>query len=265
MEFSRQEYWSGWPFPSAGDLPNPGLSHCRWILYHLSQTPHKPWCLLATSPAPNHCNKTPHQIPPAWDTDLRAWACHVNKAFLLYPKLLRIDSALVHRGWVLASLVIQFQTSEFPPMVIHNYSKKKKKRSYCLLSPSEIADAHITDIIFSTLTQPWEVESIMRGWSQPSEAGEEGEVTCSGFHGSSEHLATLPLRGGAGPASQGMAHPEEPVPCSHRGSGQGTAATLGGDVRFTHSTARAPPGRMQPRAGMFGLLGRRPRRLTLLS
>ena len=40
MDFSRQKYWSGLPFPSPGDLPdqgsNPGLSHCRWILYHLS-------------------------------------------------------------------------------------------------------------------------------------------------------------------------------------------------------------------------------------
>ena len=25
MEFSSQEYWSGLPFPSAGDLPNPGI------------------------------------------------------------------------------------------------------------------------------------------------------------------------------------------------------------------------------------------------
>ena len=25
MEFSRQEYWSGWPFPSPGDLPNPEI------------------------------------------------------------------------------------------------------------------------------------------------------------------------------------------------------------------------------------------------
>ena len=36
-EFSRQEYWSGLPFPSPGDLPdpgNPGLLHCR--LYPLS-------------------------------------------------------------------------------------------------------------------------------------------------------------------------------------------------------------------------------------
>ena len=38
--FPRQEYWSGLPFPSPGELPNPriepGLPHCRWILYHLS-------------------------------------------------------------------------------------------------------------------------------------------------------------------------------------------------------------------------------------
>ena len=25
MEFSRQEYWSGLPFPSPGYLPNPGI------------------------------------------------------------------------------------------------------------------------------------------------------------------------------------------------------------------------------------------------
>ena len=40
IEFSRQEYWSGLPFPSQGIFPtqgsNPGFLHCRWILYHLS-------------------------------------------------------------------------------------------------------------------------------------------------------------------------------------------------------------------------------------
>ena len=25
MAFSRQEYWSGLPFPSPGDLPDPGI------------------------------------------------------------------------------------------------------------------------------------------------------------------------------------------------------------------------------------------------
>ena len=27
MEFPRQEYWSGFLFPSPGDLPNPGIKH----------------------------------------------------------------------------------------------------------------------------------------------------------------------------------------------------------------------------------------------
>ena len=40
MGFSRQEYWSGSPFPFPGDLPNPGLPHCRHILYHLSHQEH---------------------------------------------------------------------------------------------------------------------------------------------------------------------------------------------------------------------------------
>ena len=38
--FSRQEYWSGLPFPTPGDLhtqgSNLGLPHCRQILYRLS-------------------------------------------------------------------------------------------------------------------------------------------------------------------------------------------------------------------------------------
>ena len=45
MGFSRQEYWSGLPFPASGDLPNPGIKpvspacvSCigRWILYPMS-------------------------------------------------------------------------------------------------------------------------------------------------------------------------------------------------------------------------------------
>ena len=40
MGFSRQQYWSGVPFPPPGDLPtqgsDPGLPHCRQILYCLN-------------------------------------------------------------------------------------------------------------------------------------------------------------------------------------------------------------------------------------
>jgi len=51
--YSRQEYWSGLPFPSPGDLPNPGikpgLQHCRQTLYHLSHQV--------------RLNKVPHENP----------------------------------------------------------------------------------------------------------------------------------------------------------------------------------------------------------
>ena len=41
IELSRQEYWSGLPFLSPGDLPHPGIEpgpilHCRQILCHLT-------------------------------------------------------------------------------------------------------------------------------------------------------------------------------------------------------------------------------------
>ena len=38
--FCRQEYLSGLPCPPPGDLLDPGIEpgllHCKWILYHLS-------------------------------------------------------------------------------------------------------------------------------------------------------------------------------------------------------------------------------------
>ena len=39
MKFPKQKYWSGFSFPSSGDLTNPGIKTCvlwigRWILYH---------------------------------------------------------------------------------------------------------------------------------------------------------------------------------------------------------------------------------------
>ena len=45
MEFSRQEYWSGLPFPSPGDFPNPGIEHLSPALaggFFTSKPPGKP-------------------------------------------------------------------------------------------------------------------------------------------------------------------------------------------------------------------------------
>ena len=46
MDFSRQEHWSGWPFPSPGDLPNPEIeagSPALWTDSLPSELPGKPW------------------------------------------------------------------------------------------------------------------------------------------------------------------------------------------------------------------------------
>ena len=49
MGFSRQEYWSGLPFPSPGNFPtqgsNPGLPHCRQTLYRLSHQGRYIFCM----------------------------------------------------------------------------------------------------------------------------------------------------------------------------------------------------------------------------
>ena len=45
MGFSRQEYWSGLPFPTPGDLPNPGIEPGSPILageFFTTKPPGKP-------------------------------------------------------------------------------------------------------------------------------------------------------------------------------------------------------------------------------
>ena len=49
MEFSRPEYWSGQPFPSPGDLPNPGIKPRSLALQEDSspaEPPEKPFHFL---------------------------------------------------------------------------------------------------------------------------------------------------------------------------------------------------------------------------
>ena len=82
MGFCKQEYWSGLPFSSPGDLPHPGteprLLHCRQIFYHLSHQrniyfPLKMWnsfqkeflnCTYLLIPMEKAM--APHSSTPAW-------------------------------------------------------------------------------------------------------------------------------------------------------------------------------------------------------
>ena len=52
MGLSRQEYWSGFPIPPPGHLPDPEIEttapvspYCRWILHHYA-TWEAPICLV---------------------------------------------------------------------------------------------------------------------------------------------------------------------------------------------------------------------------
>ena len=49
QEFSRQEYWRGWPFPLPGDLPDPGIELVSPVLtggFFITESLGKPMILL---------------------------------------------------------------------------------------------------------------------------------------------------------------------------------------------------------------------------
>ena len=49
MGFSRQEYWSGWPCPPSGDLPDPGIKSASPALPADSLPSEPPGSLLHTN------------------------------------------------------------------------------------------------------------------------------------------------------------------------------------------------------------------------
>ena len=49
MEFSRQEYWGGLPFPSPGDLPDSGIESTSLALaggFFTTEPPEKPFLMM---------------------------------------------------------------------------------------------------------------------------------------------------------------------------------------------------------------------------
>ena len=81
MDFSRPEYWSGYPLPSPGDLPNPGIEArsptCGQILYQLS---HREALCAETVVYPVSCLLMSYSLSVAfpgqsehWPLDLGDW------------------------------------------------------------------------------------------------------------------------------------------------------------------------------------------------
>ena len=108
--FSRQEYWTGLPFPPPGDLPNPGIEPASFtsptlatppgklqLLTHLSSTdppsptnhcPYRPYSLsrVLNWPVP-----TPHLRPPG---PLIHWSLQTSHSLLLQQLSLDFYSML---------------------------------------------------------------------------------------------------------------------------------------------------------------------------
>ena len=79
MEFSRQEYWSGLQFPSARDLPNPGIeprSPALQVDSLLSEPPGKP----SSSPAEGRQNENHNHRKP---TNLITWTTALSNSMKL--------------------------------------------------------------------------------------------------------------------------------------------------------------------------------------
>ena len=67
MEFSRQEYWSGLPFPTLWDFPSPGIEHVSLVLAGVSFTtlsPGKPTVILSSVHSLSQPHGLQHTRPP---------------------------------------------------------------------------------------------------------------------------------------------------------------------------------------------------------
>ena len=97
MGFSRQEYWSGLPFPSLGDLPDPetesGLMHCRQILYHLSPQGSPIHTLWVLTRSQQHAREKPGP-----STCIAHWAKNMSQTQVRKNHITRMCSDLEMQG-----------------------------------------------------------------------------------------------------------------------------------------------------------------------
>ena len=67
MEFSRQEYWSGLPFPTLWDFPDPGIEHVSLALagvFFTTVSPGKPMVVLSSVQSLSQSHGLHHNRPP---------------------------------------------------------------------------------------------------------------------------------------------------------------------------------------------------------
>ena len=107
MGFSRQEYWSGLPFPSPGDIPDPGIEPGSPAVQadSLPSEPlGKPFSVLGVGFLVLSCSELTEPFSSKSHAFLLQW-----KTFLYYfYPLTLIPSALDHLDWVSMNLLFSF-------------------------------------------------------------------------------------------------------------------------------------------------------------
>ena len=110
MEFSRQEYWSGLPFPSSGNLPDPGVEHtyplsAEFQADSLSLLWRRKW-----QPVQCSCLENP--------TDREAWRATVHGVVKGCTRLkdwhTHQSLSLSHRGSISVYILAKKQKESFP-------------------------------------------------------------------------------------------------------------------------------------------------------
>ena len=137
MEFSRPGYWSGYPFPSPGDLPNPGIELGNWTQQSGKSDPG-----IGSSPA-LQVNSLPTEleffttIVPHELTANQKNNCHFEvSSLILYNKKPFLNQTVTcDKKWTLYNhqqQPAQWPDQEAAPKHFPNQTstKKKKKKAY---------------------------------------------------------------------------------------------------------------------------------------
>ena len=145
MGFSRQEQWSGLPFPPPGDLPDPriepGSPALQLILYHLSHQG-SPECLMRWLQIKKHCR---------FQVSSFLILCNYNEPFLDWIVTLD-EKRILYNNWLDWGEPPEHSQS-------HHFPKPKKSQGHCLvvcwlihyssLNPSE--PSHLRSVLSKSM------------------------------------------------------------------------------------------------------------------
>ena len=113
MEFSRQEYWSGLPFPSPGDLPDPGIK-LRSPALQADSLPAEP----PGKSSVEVCDLTVRKGVGSVPSMALWWRCQVSCSLLCWPKWKNLNEFFGHlHVWEVESKA-QKEHSEHPTVVV---------------------------------------------------------------------------------------------------------------------------------------------------